>query len=89
MSNNKMGRPNIAANKILQNPLTKTPEVNWRIRRLRITAEPRMTQRDLADILMVSVEMVKAIEQGKLAPSIAVMRKVKKKFKITWEYLLD
>lgn len=54
-----------------------------------IRKDNNLTQKEMAEIIGLSAPAVSAIEQGLYTPNFDVMRIIKKKFKIDYEYLID
>jgi len=54
-----------------------------------IRKDNNLTQKEMAEIIGLSAPAVSAIEQGLYTPNFDVMRIIKKKFKIDYEFLID
>lgn len=54
-----------------------------------IRKDNKLTQKEMAKIIGLSAPAVSAIEQGLYTPNFDVMRIIKKKFKIDYEFLID
>lgn len=54
-----------------------------------IRKDNNLTQKEMAELIGLSAPAVSAIEQGLYTPNFDVMRIIKKKFKIDYEFLID
>lgn len=54
-----------------------------------IRKDNNLTQKEMAAIIGLSAPAVSAIEQGLYTPNFDVMRIIKKKFKVDYEFLID
>lgn len=80
-------KPNKPTSQISKDGSSQYISVCKRFRKLRIDNE--LTQPQLADILKTTRANINQIERGNHAPSIANMRILKKKFNISYEWLID
>lgn len=71
----------------LENAKTKHPDLCNRFRQCRIDFE--LTQEEFAAILKITTSLVKQIEQGRNAPTIEILRKLKTSFNLSYDYLID
>lgn len=62
-------------------------ELAKRLREIRI--DNRLTQKDMGDVINMAAGSVGALENGLYTPSIDVLRTLKKRLNISYDYLLD
>lgn len=82
-----MAKSNKSARTITANAKSGYKTVCQRIRGIRI--DKGYTQTEFSVILKTTRENINAIERGNHAPSIAMMRTLKKRFKVSYDYLID
>lgn len=58
-----------------------------RLREIRI--DNRLTQKEMGDIINMAAGSVGALENGLYTPSLDVLRTLKKKLNISYDYILD
>lgn len=63
------------------------PEINSRFRDVRI--KHRLTQAEMGAIVGLASSSISSIEQGLYTPSFSVLRAVKKKFAVSYDYIID
>jgi len=54
-----------------------------------VRKENNLLQAEFSEMLGESLSLIKAIEAGRVMPSIEIIRKVHKRFRKSYEYLLD
>lgn len=62
-------------------------DVAKRLREIRI--DNRLTQKEMGDLINMAAGSVGALENGLYTPSIEVLRTLKKRLNISYDYLLD
>lgn len=62
-------------------------DINKRFREIR--KKHNLTQKEMGDIIKLSSPAVSAIEQGLYTPNFGVLRIMKKKFKVDYDYIID
>lgn len=55
----------------------------------KIREEAGLTQYDFGDTLGLSREMVNALERDRFEPRVEILRAIKKKYKMSYDWLLD
>lgn len=65
----------------------KYSDITRRFKQIR--KENNLTQKEMASIIGLSAPAVSAIEQGLYTPNFDVIRIIKKKFKVDYEFLID
>jgi transcriptional regulator with XRE-family HTH domain len=70
----------------LKDAPSKEAKMCNRVRQIRI--DNQLTQEEFCVMLQISVSLLKQIEQGRNAPSYDLLRKLHKRFKVTFEYLI-
>ena len=63
------------------------PDICQRFKEIRISN--RLTQKEMAEIVGLSSPAIGAIENGRYTPNFNVMRALKKKLNIKYDYLID
>ena len=63
------------------------PDISERVRQVRLNQE--LIQADFAEMVGLTLSHVKQIETGRNIPSYALIRKLHKRFKIKYEWLID
>lgn len=67
--------------------ISKYRDINDRFRQVR--QNHRMTQKEMAELVGLSAAAVGAIEQNFYTPNFDVMRAVKRKLNVSYDYLID
>jgi len=65
----------------------KYKDIIHRFRKVRI--EYDLIQKDFAEMLGIQLSVLKAIETGRISPSIDMIRKLHKRFKKSYSWILD
>jgi transcriptional regulator with XRE-family HTH domain len=82
-----MPRPISTNSPKLKGVATSRPEICERFRKCRV--DHQLSQAEFASLLEIGESLVKQIEYGKCAPTIDILRKIHKRFKLSYDYLID
>lgn len=66
---------------------SKHKDICERFRKVR--TDNRITQKEFAEILQVSESTIKQVERGASAPTYDVLRLLKRKFGVSYDFMID